>query len=98
MKPTSPVSRRNSTTPLALSLFLLSPGGTRQRPSRYLSTRGGVVPQMGRSEDYRHFSQECLEMARTAEDARVRATLLQMAQIWFRLVQEAEASNNSQQD
>jgi len=53
---------------------------------------------MGRSEDYRRFAQECLEMARTAEDARVRATLLQMAQVWFQLVQEAEASNNSQQD
>ena len=53
---------------------------------------------MGRSEDYRRFAQECLEMARTAEDARVRAILLQMAQVWFQLVQEAGASNNSQQD
>lgn len=40
---------------------------------------------MGRSEQYRRFAQECLEMAHTADDARVRAVLIQMAQVWFRL-------------
>jgi hypothetical protein len=40
---------------------------------------------MARSEQYRRFAQECLEMAGRAEDARVRAVLIQMAQVWFRL-------------
>jgi hypothetical protein len=43
---------------------------------------------MARSEQYRRFVQECLEMARTADDARVRAVLIQMAQVWFRLAAE----------
>ena len=33
-----------------------------------------------RSELYRRFSKECLEMARATDDARVRAVLIQMAQ------------------
>ena len=41
----------------------------------------------GAAEDYRRFAQECLEMARTAEDPQVRATLLHMAQVWFRLAE-----------
>ncbi|HEY2529557.1 MAG TPA: hypothetical protein VGJ20_16690 [Xanthobacteraceae bacterium] len=44
---------------------------------------------MARLEQYRRFAQECLQMARTADDARVRAVLIQMAQVWFRL-----AANN----
>jgi hypothetical protein len=43
---------------------------------------------MGRSEEYRRFAQECLEMARTTEDHQTRAVLLQMAQVWFRLAEE----------
>jgi hypothetical protein len=42
---------------------------------------------MGKSDDYRRFAQECLEIARTAVDPRARATLLQMAQVWFRLAE-----------
>jgi hypothetical protein len=42
---------------------------------------------MAGAEDYRRFAQECLEMARTAEDPQVRATLLHMAQVWFRLAE-----------
>jgi hypothetical protein len=51
---------------------------------------------MTSSEQYRHFAQECLEMARTAADPQARATLLHMAQVWFRLAEhhagDAEAN------
>ena len=40
---------------------------------------------MGRSERYRAFAHECLEMARTTRDPRARATLKHMAEVWFRL-------------
>ena len=43
---------------------------------------------MARSEKYRRFAQTCLEMARTTHDPQVRATLLQMAQVWFRLAED----------
>jgi hypothetical protein len=43
---------------------------------------------MARSEKYRRFAQACLEMARTTHDPQVRATLLQMAQVWFRLAED----------
>ena len=43
---------------------------------------------MGRSDDYRRFARECLEIARTAEDPQARAALLQMAQVWFRLAED----------
>lgn len=45
---------------------------------------------MQRSEEYRRFAQECLDMARTAEDERSRAVLIQMAQVWLRLAQARE--------
>ena len=51
---------------------------------------------MGRSDDYRRFAQECLEMARTAEDPQTRAVLLQMAQVWFRLA-ENHAGNGEKE-
>ena len=43
---------------------------------------------MARGQDYRRFARECLEMANVTEDPKVRATLLQMAQTWFRLADE----------
>ena len=42
---------------------------------------------MGRSEQYRAFAQECLEMARTVDDPGVRATLKHMAEVWLRLAE-----------
>jgi hypothetical protein len=41
-----------------------------------------------RSEEYRRFAHECLVLARDAEDERARASLLHMAQVWFRLAEE----------
>ncbi len=42
-------------------------------------------------EDYRRFAKECLEIAQSTKDEKARATLLQMAQVWFRL---AEGKSN----
>jgi hypothetical protein len=50
---------------------------------------------VARSEKYRRFAQACLEMARTTHDPQVRATLLQMAQVWFRLAEEHTADDAS---
>jgi len=41
-----------------------------------------------KSDQYRRFAQECLLLARDAEDERARASLLHMAQVWFRLAEE----------
>ncbi len=43
---------------------------------------------MAKSEQYRRFAQACLEIARNAEDDGVRASLVHMAQVWFRLAEE----------
>ena len=42
---------------------------------------------MQKSDQYRRFAQECLEMARGADEP-TRAALVQMAQVWFRLAEE----------
>lgn len=53
---------------------------------------------MSRPEEYRRFAQECLEMANATESPQVRATLLQMAQVWLRLAQEHAADPEKHQD
>ena len=53
----------------------------------------GVAACVDRSDQYRRFAQECLEMARTSESEQTRVVLIQMAQVWFRLA-EAHASAN----
>ena len=45
---------------------------------------------MDRSDQYRRFAQECLEMARTSESDQTRVVLIQMAQVWFRLAETHE--------
>ncbi len=40
---------------------------------------------MDRSDRYRRFARECLELAKTAMSERSKATLLQMAYMWNRL-------------
>lgn len=58
------------------------------RALRYVNIiLGGPIP-MGRSEEYRRFAAECLEMASAFDDPQARAVLLQMAQVWFRLSSE----------
>ena len=46
---------------------------------------------MDRSDQYRRFAQECLEMARTSESDQTRVVLIQMAQVWFRLAEALES-------
>jgi len=53
---------------------------------------------MGRSDEYRRYAAECLEMASVVHDPNARATLLHMAQVWLRLasqggLQDAELQN-----
>ena len=48
---------------------------------------------MDRSDQYRRFAQECLEMAHTSESEQTRVVLIQMAQVWFRLA-EARATED----
>ena len=40
---------------------------------------------MGKSDEYRRYARECLEMASAISDARARESLLEMAQVWFSL-------------
>jgi hypothetical protein len=48
---------------------------------------------LDRSDQYRRFAQECLEMARTSESGQNRVALIQMAQLWLRLA-EARAADD----
>jgi AcrR family transcriptional regulator len=50
----------------------------------------GKASGMGRSAEYRHFAARSLEIARATKDERTRAVMLQMAQVWSRLADEAE--------
>jgi hypothetical protein len=43
---------------------------------------------VSRFDQYRRFAQECLVLAHNTEDERARASLLHMAQVWFRLAEE----------
>jgi hypothetical protein len=47
---------------------------------------GGLL-SMSRSDEYRRFAAECLKTAQTAEEEQNRATLLQMARVWFALAE-----------
>ena len=48
---------------------------------------------MDKSGQYRRFAQECLAMARASDGAQTRVTLIQMAQVWFRLAEAHEAGD-----
>jgi hypothetical protein len=45
---------------------------------------------MGRSDEYRRYAAECLEMASVTHEPKARATLLHMAQVWLRLAGQGE--------
>ena len=47
---------------------------------------------MGKSEVYRQFAAQCLEMARTMDSDQDRAILLEMALLWSRLAEYAMQS------
>ena len=48
---------------------------------------------MGRSDKYRRYAAECLEMASVIHDPKTRAALLQMAQVWLRLASQRTRHN-----
>ncbi len=60
-----------------------------------LSGRRGHF-RMDRSDRYRRFAKECLELARTATDERSKATFLQMAQVWNRLADQQDRKVNGE--
>jgi hypothetical protein len=51
---------------------------------------------MGRSDEYRRYAAECLEMASALHDPKARATLLHMAQVWLRLAGQGNLPNAEQ--
>ncbi len=51
---------------------------------------------MHKSDRYRRFAKECLELARTATDERSKATLLQMAQVWNWLADQQDRKVNGE--
>jgi hypothetical protein len=53
----------------------------------------GVAACVDRSDQYRRFAQESLEMARTSESEQTRVVLIQMAQVWFRLAEAHESGD-----
>jgi hypothetical protein len=53
---------------------------------------------MGKSDEYRRYADECLELASTFQFPETRAVLLQMAQVWFRLADREEASSTASVD
>jgi hypothetical protein len=53
---------------------------------------------MSRSEQYRQFARECMEMARMFVSERSRAALVHMAQVWLRLADEKKVEDNAEAD
>jgi glutamate/tyrosine decarboxylase-like PLP-dependent enzyme len=54
--------------------------------------------QKTKSEQYRSYAQKCLEVARSAADERGKRSLLHLAQVWFRMAQEAESVDKSRSE
>jgi hypothetical protein len=51
---------------------------------------------MSRSEQYRQFARECMEMAGMFMSERARAALGHMAQVWLRLADEKKVDENAE--
>ena len=52
--------------------------------------REGLRGSMRRSEEYRRYAAECLELASALQEPEARALMRHMAQVWVRLAQAAE--------
>ena len=52
---------------------------------------------MGKADEYRRFAHECLEIAKTLNDAQSRAVMVQMAQVWFRWAEAAKDQESGDQ-
>jgi hypothetical protein len=53
---------------------------------------------MGSLKDYQRYAARCLEEARTTPDSQHRAFLVEMAQAWQKLAEQATAAKNVQPD
>ena len=61
-------------------------------PSRVAIDQAAGDP-MGRSDEYRRYAADCVEMASVFHEPKARATLLQMAQVWLRLASQRTLHN-----
>src|SRR5262245_35782793 len=80
-------------SPASAGHFLLarcSPEQVSASRVRLLRTKRARIVTRTRAEEYRRLAQQCLAMARSASTEEGRATLLEAAQSWFRLVEEQD--------
>ena len=61
-------------------------------PSRVAIDQAAGDP-MRRSDEYRRYAAECVEMASVFHEPKARAALLQMAQVWLRLASQRTLHN-----
>jgi transposase-like protein len=80
--------------------YYKSGGLTKERPTprRVWGSKGDVRTVETKSEQYRRYAQQCLEIAQSTADERAQASLVQMAQVWFRLAQNAETGDAESSD
>ena len=98
MRGTSAEQKRNphdrgTRDPLATFTTTKAAAGTSvafPRCGKRLQRRGPRL--VGKSDEYRRHARACLEMASAISDPRARASLLQMAQVWFRLADRMPAN------
>ena len=76
----------NSRSPVDVAADWEISSGNPARPCSFIWASRGL--HMDRSDQYRRFAKECLELARTALTERSKATLLHMAHVWNRLADE----------
>jgi hypothetical protein len=60
--------------------------------------REGLPGSMRRSEEYRRYAAECLNLASALQEPEARALMRHMAQVWVRLAQDAENRSPSPQN
>jgi hypothetical protein len=65
---------------------------------RRCSSSVGGASRMSRSEQYRRFARECMEMACVFGSERNRAALIHMAQVWLRLAEEQKLNDEESDD
>jgi hypothetical protein len=53
---------------------------------------------MGKSDEYRRYAEECLELASTFQSPEAQAVLLHMAQVWIRLANREAAHSITAMD
>ncbi len=72
---------------LRLSAAYLGNRGSAGSRTTAFETTFHSVFQMSRSESYRRFACECMELARVVNDQKTKAILIHTARVWLRLAQ-----------